>query len=102
YVDPLCWWQTQQSEFPILSIIAHDYLSIQATSIASKQAFSIAEMVILDERNKLEKETSKAILCLKTWICKEFFYIDLYRTSILSSFGSIFNALSKSSDRRCD
>ena len=70
HVDPLCWWQTQQSEFPILSIIARDYLSIQATSVASEQAFSIAGMVISDERNKLEEETARAILCLKTWIRK--------------------------------
>ncbi|CAG8848404.1 26214_t:CDS:2, partial [Racocetra persica] len=30
----------------------------------------IARMVISDEKNKLEEETARAILCLKTWICK--------------------------------
>ncbi|CAG8691602.1 16950_t:CDS:2, partial [Cetraspora pellucida] len=70
HVDPLCWWQTQHSKYPILSIIARDYLSIQATSIASEQAFSIAGMVISKERNRLKEGTARAILCLKTWICK--------------------------------
>ena len=40
HVDPLLWWQVRQEEFPILSQIARDYLCIQATSVASEQAFS--------------------------------------------------------------
>src|SRR5277367_3315765 len=43
HVDPLLWWQVRQEEFPILSQIAQDYLcSIQVTSMASEQAFSVA------------------------------------------------------------
>ncbi|CAG8752743.1 24881_t:CDS:1, partial [Racocetra persica] len=64
-VDPLCWWQTQHLEYPTLSIIIYDYLPIQATSITSKQAFSIASKTIIEERNKLDEETARAILCLK-------------------------------------
>ncbi|CAG8752843.1 967_t:CDS:2, partial [Cetraspora pellucida] len=70
-VDPLCWWQTQHLEYPTLSIIACDYLPIQATSVASEQAFSIAGKTITEERNKLDEETARAILCLKSWIRKE-------------------------------
>ena len=44
--DPLMWWKSHQEEYPILSIIAKDYLMIQATSVAAEQAFSVAENTI--------------------------------------------------------
>lgn len=40
--EPLLWWQAHSNGFPILSKIAQDYLTIQATSVASEQAFLIA------------------------------------------------------------
>jgi hypothetical protein len=69
-IDPLTWWKLQQSEYPSLSRVARDYLSIQATSVASEQAFSIAGKTISEVRNRLEGETARAILCLKSWIHK--------------------------------
>ena len=66
-IDPLIWWQAQQQGFPILSQIARDYLCIQATSVASKQAFSIAGQTISPLRNRLEAKTARATLCLKSW-----------------------------------
>jgi len=69
-IDPLTWWKLQQSEYPSLSRVARDYLSIQATSVASEQAFSIAGKTISEVRNRLERETARAILCLKSWIHK--------------------------------
>jgi hypothetical protein len=41
-IDSLLWWQAHYSEFPVLSDIARDYLSIQVTSIAAEHAFSVA------------------------------------------------------------
>lgn len=67
-IDPITWWYDKRSEFPTLSIIAHDYLSVQATSVASEQAFSIAGQTISPQRNRLESQTARAILCLKSWI----------------------------------
>ncbi|EXX61653.1 hypothetical protein RirG_169170 [Rhizophagus irregularis DAOM 197198w] len=67
-VDPLLWWQVRQEEFPILSRIAQDYLCIQATSVASEQAFSVAGLTISPLRNRLDAETARVTLCLKSWI----------------------------------
>lgn len=67
-LDPLLWWKSHQSEYPILSKIACDYLVIQATSVASEQAFSVAGNTITKTRNRLYPETAKACLCLKSWI----------------------------------
>ena len=66
--DPLLWWKEHQNKYPILSSIAKDYLIIQATSVAAEQAFSIAGNTITPTRNKLDSETAREILCLKSWI----------------------------------
>ena len=50
--------------------MARDYLSIQATSVACEQAFSVASNVITRTRNRMLPETSRALLCLKSWIEK--------------------------------
>lgn len=67
-VNPLAWWKTHQEEFPILSLIAKDFLIIQSTSVPSEQAFSIANNTITQTRNRLDPETAREILCLKSWI----------------------------------
>ncbi|CAJ0907855.1 17102_t:CDS:2 [Entrophospora sp. SA101] len=40
--EPLDWCYAQRKEYPILSLIAHDYLTVQATSAASEKSFSTA------------------------------------------------------------
>ncbi|CAG8852485.1 19839_t:CDS:1, partial [Gigaspora margarita] len=52
-IDPLVWWQEKQCEYPRLNLIAQDYLCVQATSVASKQAFLIAGQMITPSRNRL-------------------------------------------------
>ena len=36
-VEVLLWWQAHSVEFPVLSLMARDYLAIQATSVACEQ-----------------------------------------------------------------
>jgi hypothetical protein len=69
--DPLPWWKTHQNEFPILNKMARDYLTIQATSVASEQAFSVAGNTITKTRNRLLPETARACLCMKSWLDKD-------------------------------
>jgi hypothetical protein len=66
--EPLFWWQAHSKEFPILSKMARDYLTIQATSVASESAFSIAGNAITKTRNRLAPETTRACLCVKSWM----------------------------------
>ena len=70
HVDPLLWWQVRREEFPILSQIARNYLCIQATSVASEQAFSVAGQTISPLRNRVDAGTARVTLCLKSWIRK--------------------------------
>ena len=67
-MDPLLWWHAQKNVYPILSLMARDFLSVQATSIASEQAFSIAGQVITSQRNRLDPNSARASLCLRSWI----------------------------------
>jgi hypothetical protein len=66
--EPLLWWQAHACEFPVLSSMARDYLTIQATSVASEHAFSVAGNTITKTRNRLLAETARACLCVKSWI----------------------------------
>lgn len=69
--DPFVWWKAHSSEFPVLCDIARDFLSIQATSVASEQAFSVAGNTITKTRNRLLPETARACLCTKSWMKNE-------------------------------
>jgi hypothetical protein len=66
----LLWWQAHQQEFPKLSLMARDYLCIQATSVAYEQLFSVAANTITKTRNRLDPQTVWAILCTKSWLEK--------------------------------
>ena len=69
--DPLIWWKIHEKDYPILSQIAKDYLTIQATSVPSERAFSISGLIISKTRNRLDPETARAIICMKNWISEK-------------------------------
>ena len=51
--------------------MARDYLTIQATSVSSEQAFSVVGNTISKTWNRLSPETARACLCLKSWTTKK-------------------------------
>ena len=65
--DILNWWKLNEYNYPILSKIAKDFLSMQSTSVSSEQLFSSSKLVITDRRNKLNEETIQYLMCLKSW-----------------------------------
>jgi hypothetical protein len=67
-VDSLIWWKTHQEEFPVLASMACDWLAVVATSVPCESVFSIAGNTITRSRNRLDPETAKALLCLKSWM----------------------------------
>jgi hypothetical protein len=71
FCEPLLWWKAHEKEFPIIAQIAHDYLAVQATSVPSEQAFSVAGLTITKLRNRLTPQTARACMCLKSWIKEE-------------------------------
>ena len=66
--EPLVWWSQYVDKFPVLSKMACNYLAIQGTSIPCEQAFSVASHTLTKIRNRLNPETARASLCLKSWM----------------------------------
>lgn len=67
--DPIAWWlePAQQRQYPNLSRMALDILSIPAMSAGPERLFSGAKITITDRRNRLGAETINALMCLKSW-----------------------------------
>jgi hypothetical protein len=55
-------------EYPSLSKLARDFLSIMATSVPCEQLFSIAGHAITKSRNRLSGNSARELLCLKSWL----------------------------------
>ncbi len=66
-VNTLDYWRSQQSDFPILSIMARDVLAVQSSSVAVERDFSDGADLITPERCALLPETIRACMCLKNW-----------------------------------
>ena len=66
--NPLAWWWSNRKDYPILSRMAFDILSIPSMSAEIERAFSQAKKLITDERNRLGEETVTACECQKQWL----------------------------------
>jgi hypothetical protein len=62
--DPLQWWSTHETSFPILSQLARKYLAIPATSTPAERLFSDAGNIITKKRTALDPETVEKLLFL--------------------------------------
>ncbi|PCH35816.1 hATC-domain-containing protein [Wolfiporia cocos MD-104 SS10] len=63
--DPIKWWGYHATQYPVLSRIARDYLSIQGSSVSSERAFSSGGRTGTKLRNRLTPETFEALQILK-------------------------------------
>jgi hypothetical protein len=68
-VDPIEWWLegAQQRQYPNLSQMAIDILSIPAMSAAPERFFSGTKISVTDRRNRLGIASINAQMCLKSW-----------------------------------
>jgi hypothetical protein len=69
FTSALAWWleETQQQNYPNLSRMAVDILSIPAMSAEPERLFSGAKITITDRRNRLGSDMIEALECLKSW-----------------------------------
>jgi hypothetical protein len=63
------WWllPEQKRDYPNLSQMALDILSIPAMSASIEQLFSSANITVFDRRNQLTLDTIEIIQSLKSW-----------------------------------
>ena len=67
-LDLLSWWHGQQKQLPVMSAMARDFLSVQASSVASERAFSASKRVLDDKRTKLRSDSLEMCVCYKDWL----------------------------------
>ena len=63
--DVLAFWKSKETMFPVLSKMARDLFSVQATSVASESAFSTSGRVLSNRRTKLTLASLEMCMCLK-------------------------------------
>ncbi|GKF34826.1 zinc finger BED domain-containing protein RICESLEEPER 2-like protein [Tanacetum coccineum] len=63
--DVLGFWKAKESMFPVLSCMAMDILSVQATSVAFESAFSSIGIVLSIRRTNLTPSSLEMCMCLK-------------------------------------
>ena len=66
--DVLAWWKEKEAQFPILSIMARDLLTVQASTVASESAFSFSGRVISKLRTNLSPLAVETCVCLKDYL----------------------------------
>nr|GEW45979.1 zinc finger BED domain-containing protein RICESLEEPER 2-like [Tanacetum cinerariifolium] len=63
--DVVGFWKAKETMFPVLSPMAIDILSVQATSVASESAFSKSGRVLSIQRTRLTLASLEMCMCLK-------------------------------------
>ncbi|GKA89200.1 zinc finger BED domain-containing protein RICESLEEPER 2 [Tanacetum coccineum] len=63
--DVLGFWKENETMFPVLSRMAMDIISVQASSVASESAFSTSERVLSIRRTRLTPASLEICMCLK-------------------------------------
>ncbi|GJU14651.1 zinc finger BED domain-containing protein RICESLEEPER 2-like protein [Tanacetum coccineum] len=58
-------WKEKETMFPVLSHMSMDIISVQASSVASKSAFSTSGRVLSIQRTRLTPTSLKMCMCLK-------------------------------------
>ncbi|GJU04074.1 zinc finger BED domain-containing protein RICESLEEPER 2 [Tanacetum coccineum] len=63
--DVLGFWKENETMFPVLSRMAMDIISVQASSVASESAFSTSGRVLSIRRTRLTPASLEMCMCLK-------------------------------------
>ena len=70
-VDVLLWWSRRSEQFPILSIMAKEFLSVSTSTVAIEQAFSSGGYILDERRSTILAANLEAQILLKDWSLAE-------------------------------
>lgn len=65
--DVLEWWKVNSARYPRLSVMARDFLAVQATSVLPEELFCNNGDEIDKQRFCMPHDSTQAILCIKSW-----------------------------------
>lgn len=66
-IDVLEWWKVNSTRYPRLSVMARDFLTVQATSVAPEDLFCSIGDEIEKQRFCMPHDSAQALLCIKSW-----------------------------------
>jgi len=69
--NSLEWWKMQETQFPLLSKLAKNYLCIPGTSVPAERVFSTAGDIVNAQRSALTSEHVDHLIFLKSNLTKE-------------------------------
>ena len=64
----IAWWKKNSDAYPILSLMARDFLAIPVSTVSSESAFSVAGRILGKNRTSLAPKTLEALICAKNWL----------------------------------
>ena len=68
--DILDWWKLNASNYPILSKMARDILTILISTVASESAFSTSGRILYAFRSSLSPKTVETLVYSQNWLKK--------------------------------
>lgn len=66
--DILNWWKTNGLKYPIMQMIARDFLAIPISTVASESSFSTGGRILTPHRSRLRPDTLEALMCVQDWL----------------------------------
>ncbi|CAN6242257.1 unnamed protein product [Urochloa humidicola] len=63
----LNWWHQHKLTYPVLSIMAKDFLTVPVSTISSESTFNMTGRIIEERRRKLRPEMVEMLTCIKDW-----------------------------------
>ena len=66
----LSWWKTNSNKYPVLSLMARDFLAIPLSTVSSESAFSLSGSILGDNRSSMIPQTLEALVCCKDLLYK--------------------------------
>ena len=64
----IAWWKKNSDAYPILSLMARDFLAIPVSTVSSESVFSAAGRILGEHRTSLSPETLEALICSINWL----------------------------------
>lgn len=65
--DVLEWWKVNSTRFPRLSLMARDFLPVQATSVSPEELFCSKGDETDKQRFSMPHDGAQALLCIRSW-----------------------------------